>query len=103
MHPDADGRGWSDVGREGVALERTGLEVLPRSLGVLKTAFLEAPEVAANRRRSAAADNGGHQGNGGANKALIVAGAAGVAVAAAATGIALSRRKSDAAGDTLVE
>ncbi len=92
VQPDPDGQGWSDVGQEGVRLERTGIEVIPRSLGVLKTAFLEAPEVAAQHRRAGAADNGGHSGRSTADKALLALGAA-AAVAVPAALIAANRRK----------
>ncbi len=45
--------GYPDVGDKGAAITRAGLQVLLRSVGVLGTCVLEAPEFAARRRRAA--------------------------------------------------
>ena len=53
VRPDPQGRGYPDVGREGLELQRSGSSVFWRSFGVLGMAVKEAPEFAANRRRAA--------------------------------------------------
>jgi hypothetical protein len=97
VQPDPDGRGWSDVGQAGARLERTGLEVLPRSLEVLKTAFTQAPEVAAQRRHGSAASNSGFAGRSTLDKALIGAGVA-AAVVVPAVLVARALRSDDGNG-----
>ena len=98
VQPDSDGQGWADVGKEGVRLERTGLEVLPRSFEVLETAFTEAPEVAAQRRHTDAAHNSGFSGRSTLDKALIGASVVAAAAVPAAL-IAAKRRKSNGASE----
>lgn len=49
LAPDA--RGFPDVGEQPAELQRTGLRAFLKSLGILWTCLLEAPEVAARRRR----------------------------------------------------
>ena len=98
VKPDPDGRGWADVGKEGVRLERMGMEVLPQSLEVFKMAFTEAPEVAAQRRHTDAAHNAGFSGRSTLDKALIGAGVA-AAVAVPAVLMARGLRKQDGNGD----
>jgi hypothetical protein len=86
------------VGQEGVGLERMGLVVLPQSLEILKTAFTEAPEVAAQRRHTDAAHNSGFSGRSTFDKALLGAGVA-AAVAIPTALIARSLLKHDGNGD----
>ncbi|HNS03644.1 MAG TPA: DUF362 domain-containing protein [Anaerolineae bacterium] len=94
-----DELGWADVGQEGVRLERMGMEVIPQSLQVFKTAFTEAPEVAAQRRHHAdAAHNAGFSGRSTLDKALIGAGVA-AAVAVPTVLAARSLRKHSGNGD----
>lgn len=94
-----DELGWPDVGQEGVRLERMGMEVIPQSLQVFKTAFTEAPEVAAQRRHHAdAAHNAGFTGRSTLDKALIGAGVA-AAVAVPTVLAARSLRKHSGNGD----
>jgi hypothetical protein len=46
-----DARGFPEVGEQPAELQRTGLRAFVKSLGILWTCLLEAPEVAARRRR----------------------------------------------------
>jgi hypothetical protein len=69
-----------------------GMEVLPQSLEVFRTAFTEAPEVAAQRRHTDAAHNAGFSGRSTLDKALLGAGVA-AAVAVPAVLAARSLRK----------
>lgn len=53
-HAIADGHGYPEVGDQAAELKRTGLAAFGRSLGILGTAFKEAPEFAARRRTTSA-------------------------------------------------
>jgi uncharacterized protein (DUF362 family) len=50
-----DDRGYPEIPEEGATIERTGLRALQRSLGILATCIVEAPELASRRRRRAVA------------------------------------------------
>ncbi len=43
VQPDPDGQGWSDVGQEGVRLERTGIEVHTALFGRAQDGFSRSP------------------------------------------------------------
>ena len=74
------------------------MEVIPQSIEVFKTAFTEAPEVAAQRRHTDAAHNAGFSGRSNLDKALIGAGvAAAVAIPAAMVAAKILQRDGEAA------
>jgi hypothetical protein len=52
LTPDA--KGYPSIPAGGAEIERTGLKALGRSLGILGTCIVEAPEFGSRRRHQAA-------------------------------------------------
>jgi hypothetical protein len=50
VRPDAEGRGYPDVGSDAATIEKTGARALVESFGILGTCIKEAPEFASRRR-----------------------------------------------------
>jgi len=56
-HVTADDRGYQHIPDDGAEIKRTGVRALARSLGILATCVMEAPEFGSRRRRQRARQN----------------------------------------------